>query len=291
MRKALRIAVAERPGPVHLTTAADVVGAAAVDDAVLLPPLAAGRAAQLFTREPGADPLRHVRAARRPVIVAGLAAVQADAGPALQRLAETLGCPVVLSPMAKGLLDEDHALFAGTLDMACNAFVWDFLRGADLLLAVGFDAVPNTDQILPAGMELVGDIAVLCEGLANALAGSEPRWREAEVAAHCAELRALCRGPRGRAAEPRRRGGRGARRAAARHDRQHRRGLAQAAGGPGLDHACAPHAAHQQRPVVDGLRPAGGDGRPAAAPRARGGQLHRRWRPGDGAGELRVAAS
>jgi acetolactate synthase-1/2/3 large subunit len=208
MRKALRTAMAERPGPVHLTTAADVVGATAIDDAIRLPPLHAERAPQVFARTPGADPVRRVREARRPVILAGLAALQADAGASLQRLAETLGCPVVLAPMAKGLLDEDHALFAGTLDMACNAFVWDFLRGADLLLTVGFDAVelikpwplvapaihidavPNTDQIVPAELELVGDIGAWCEGLAAALQGVEARWREAEIAAHRVQLRA-----------------------------------------------------------------------------------------------------
>lgn len=207
LRKALRLAMAERPGPVHLSTAADVVGATALDDEVWLPPLAARRVPQLFTREPGADVQRCLAQARRPVIVAGLSAVQAEAGPALQRLAEALGCPVVLSPMAKGLLPETHALFAGTLDMACNGFMWDFLRQADLLLAIGFDAVelikpwsltapalhidsvPNTDQIVPAAIELVGDITLLCETLADSAARGQPRWREAEVAAHRAGLR------------------------------------------------------------------------------------------------------
>lgn len=207
MRKALRLAVAERPGPVHLTTAADVVGATASDDAIQLPPMHAQRAAQVFTRAPQADPLRMLRGARRPVIVAGLSAVAGEAGAGLQRLAETLGCPVVLSPMAKGLLPEEHALFAGMLDMACNAFVWDFLRGADLLLTVGFDAVelikpwtltaptlhidsvPNSDQIVPAEIELVGDIGALCESLADALAGHGTAWTEAAIAGHRAALR------------------------------------------------------------------------------------------------------
>lgn len=43
MRKALRIATAERPGPGHLTTAADVVGAEATDSEVKLPPMRAQR--------------------------------------------------------------------------------------------------------------------------------------------------------------------------------------------------------------------------------------------------------
>ncbi|HUJ88011.1 MAG TPA: thiamine pyrophosphate-binding protein, partial [Burkholderiales bacterium] len=41
LRKALRTALAERPGPVHITTAADVVGAEAKDDRIVIPPFAA----------------------------------------------------------------------------------------------------------------------------------------------------------------------------------------------------------------------------------------------------------
>jgi acetolactate synthase I/II/III large subunit len=86
--------------------------------------------------------------------------------------------------------------------------VWNFLSSADLLLTVGFDAVelikpwsltapaihidavPNTDQIVPAELELVGDIGAWCDGLADALGGIEPRWREADIAAHRTQLRA-----------------------------------------------------------------------------------------------------
>ena len=41
--------------------------------------------------------------------------------------------------MAKGVMPEDHRLYCGTLDMACNALVWDFLAGADLIITAGFD--------------------------------------------------------------------------------------------------------------------------------------------------------
>jgi acetolactate synthase-1/2/3 large subunit len=209
MRKALRVAVAERPGPVHLTTAADVVGAEASDAAIALPPMAAQRAPQVFAvRGVQADPVHRLNAARRPVLLVGHSAVWADAGTALQRLAESVGCPVVVSPMAKGILDEAHALYAGTLDMACNAFVWDFLRGADLLLAIGFDAVelikpwsltvptihidsvPNTDQVVPAEVEIVGDIGAILEAIADAALPGE-RWSRAEIAAHRKQLQAV----------------------------------------------------------------------------------------------------
>jgi acetolactate synthase-1/2/3 large subunit len=209
MRRALRTATAERPGPVHITTPADVIGAEATDATIALPPLAALPVSpRIFAADAAAaDVPARVRAARRPVVLAGIAAQRAGAERALARLAETLGVPVVVSAMAKGVLSEDHPYYAGTLDMACNAFVWDFLKGCDLLLAVGFDAVelikpwalavptvhidatPNTDQIYPADVEIVGDIPSILEAI---LAGGhgEPKWAATEVGRHREGLRA-----------------------------------------------------------------------------------------------------
>jgi acetolactate synthase-1/2/3 large subunit len=86
--------------------------------------------------------------------------------------------------------------------------MWDFLKGADLILAVGFDAVelikpwsptaptihidsvPNTDQIYPAEIELVGAITPILAALADSWRG-EPRWGEAEIARHRDRLMAL----------------------------------------------------------------------------------------------------
>jgi len=209
MRKALRIACAERPGPVHITAAGDVVGAEATDREIGLPPMRALRTPQLFsTGAAEADPVKRLKSARRPAILAGISAARSGASTSLVRLAETIGAPVVVAPMAKGVMPEDHPLYAGTLDMACNKFVWDFLKGADLLLAVGFDAVelvkpwtlsmpivhidtiPNTDQIYRAELEIVGDIPGILDAIAAA-SGSLERWSAAEVAAHRARLKAL----------------------------------------------------------------------------------------------------
>ena len=202
MRRALRTAMAERPGPVHITTHADVVGMEATDADVVLPPL------KVFAGTPAnADLQERLRKARRPVVLAGIAAQRAGANVALARVADTIGMPVVVAPMAKGVIAEDHSYYAGTLDMACNAFMWDFLKGCDLLLAVGFDAVelikpwqlsvptvhidavPNTDQVYPAEVEYVGDITGLLEALAAGWKG-EARWQAAEVRRHRVALRA-----------------------------------------------------------------------------------------------------
>ena len=218
IRKALRTAVAERPGAVHLTVTADAwpVPAGplaagngtggAVSPPPLAPPPLAPAAGSVDVYGDG-DPLRVLCAARRPVILAGIAALRCAAGPELLRLAELAGFPVVVSPMAKGVFPEDHPYFAGVLDMAGHRVVWDLLAGADLILAAGFDPVelispwsvttpvvhldttPNTDQVYASAHELVGHVAALLGWIAAQWSG-EPRWTEAEVAAHQDRLRA-----------------------------------------------------------------------------------------------------
>lgn len=202
MRKAIRTAVADRPGAVHLTVGADVFKAQARDDEVVVPPMSTtGVAIGVH-----GDPATQLATARRPVILAGIGAARAGATEELERLAETIGAPVVVAPMAKGVLPETHPFFAGVLDMACNKVMWDLLADSDLVLAVGFDAVElikpwtlrvpvlhidtlaNTDQIYRADVEVVGAIAPTLRWLADEWRG-EPRWSEGEVAAHRERLR------------------------------------------------------------------------------------------------------
>jgi acetolactate synthase-1/2/3 large subunit len=203
VRKALRTATAERPGAVHLTVTADT-WSLPVAAAVRCPPLAPA-AASIDVYGQG-DPLASLRAARRPVLLAGVGALRCGAGPALVRLAEQAGIPVVTSPMAKGLFPEDHSYFAGVLDMAGHQVIWDFLADADLILAAGFDPVelispwqvstpvlhldttPNTDQVYASEHEVVGNVAAILDWIAAQWSG-EPRRTEQGVAAHRASLR------------------------------------------------------------------------------------------------------
>jgi acetolactate synthase-1/2/3 large subunit len=209
LRKAFRIATAERPGPVHITMPINVGAAIASDAELRLPPLAPAAAWTEASRVPGAAaPLDALRRARRPVLLVGMAAKRMKAGPALRTLAETVGAPVIVSPKAKGTLPEDHPYFAGTIDMACNGFLWDFLDRSDLILAIGFDAVelikswrlksavihidavPNTDQVYPADVELVGSIPAILDALASGYSGGA-KWSEAEIRTHRQELTRL----------------------------------------------------------------------------------------------------
>ncbi|MEO3884679.1 thiamine pyrophosphate-binding protein [Nonomuraea sp. B5E05] len=210
LRKAIRTATAERPGAVHLSVGGDVFKTPVAGTDVVVPPLEAERLGIEVHRAPtaDADTVGALRRARRPVILAGIGAVRAGATESLTRCAETIGAPVVVAPMAKGVLPEDHPYFAGVLDMACNTVMWDLLAGSDLILAVGFDpvelikpwtlrvpvihvdALANTDQIYRADIELVGAIPVILDALSGDWQG-QPRWAEAEVRRHRENLSAL----------------------------------------------------------------------------------------------------
>jgi len=213
IRRALRTATAERPGAVHLTVTADAFGMR-VDSAEgggMVPPLTSA-GASLFSDMHGsssAEALRMLRSARRPVLLAGGGAVRCDAGAALAALAAACGAPVVVGAMGKGVLAEDSPWFAGVLDMAGHRVIWDLLGSADLIVTAGFDpvdlitpwrlsvpvlhidTVPNTDQVYPAAVEVVGPVGAALSWLAaSAGQGHGSRWTEAEVAAHRQALRA-----------------------------------------------------------------------------------------------------
>ena len=201
MRKALRLAVAERPGAVHLSCAADTFKASATDAEIVPVPVEIANGGVRVIRRPGgaADPAALLAQARRPLVLAGIGAVRNGAGAALQRLASTVQMPVVVAPMAKGVVPDDFEWFGGVLDMACNEVVWDLVRSSDLIIAAGFDAVElikpwkvaapvlhvdmlaNSDQIYRADVELVGDIATSLGWLADEFHG-EGRWTSAELA-------------------------------------------------------------------------------------------------------------
>jgi acetolactate synthase-1/2/3 large subunit len=208
MRKAIRTAMADRPGAVHLSVGGDVFKSQAPQEEVVLPPSTVHSVGiQVHRGAAGRDPIQQVRGARRPVILAGVGAARGGASDAIVALAETIGAPVVVAPMAKGAVPEDHDYFAGVLDMACNTVMWDFLADSDLVLAIGFDAVElikpwslkvpvlhidalaNTDQIYQADIELVGDIGEIIRWIISEWQG-EARTSAAAVATHREKLRA-----------------------------------------------------------------------------------------------------
>jgi len=204
LREALSIALSEPQGPVHLDLPEDVALAPATEAAAAAP-----FARKLSPPAPGDIARAHalIVAAQRPIAVIGADARRiADPG-RLRRLVEDCGIPFATTTMAKGLIGDDHPLALGCIERACRQVQRRFLRGADLIIGLGYDTVEVEYEawigevpLLHLGIEradvapsvklahqAVGDL----DALLGALGGMRPAantWMEAELAAHRARF-------------------------------------------------------------------------------------------------------
>lgn len=78
-----------------------------------------------------------VRVARSPVILAGHGILQAGASEVLTRFAELLRLPVITTLAGKSAISENHPLSLGVASVVASEPVIEFLRDADLVLALG----------------------------------------------------------------------------------------------------------------------------------------------------------
>jgi len=145
--EAARVALSERPGPVHVGLpvgmSAELAGASMAPLPILDPVSLAPQEAL----DQGAELLQNTR---KPLFTLGLSAVRAGVADQVIAMAEQLQAPVVLTPMAKGLMSEEHPLYAGVLFHALSDVVALTYGQADLVVAVGYDPVEfNLEQWMP----------------------------------------------------------------------------------------------------------------------------------------------
>ncbi|MER6343126.1 3D-(3,5/4)-trihydroxycyclohexane-1,2-dione acylhydrolase (decyclizing) [Streptomyces sp. NPDC001595] len=94
-------------------------------------------------RRPGADPaelaeaVRAIRAAERPLLVAGGGVRHSRAEAALAEFAETTGIPVAATQAGKGSLPHDHPQDVGGIGHTGTATADELARTADLVIGVG----------------------------------------------------------------------------------------------------------------------------------------------------------
>jgi acetolactate synthase-1/2/3 large subunit len=152
--EAAQIALSARRGPVHVGLPTNLSGKAIVGEDSAPAPAPAPL--------PPADPAAleavaaKLAASARPVMAIGLGAVRAEVTAKAVALAEAWGMPVLLTPMAKGAMPEDHPLYAGVLFHALSDVVGQTHQQADLVLGVGYDPVEfNYEGWIPAGALVV----------------------------------------------------------------------------------------------------------------------------------------
>ena len=141
--RAVALATTPPCGPVHLDLAPNVAATADPTRAPLWPaPIVAVPAPD--PADPGLAAVRaRLAAADRPLLLAGFEAARGGAAPALARLAEHHGMPVLTTYKAKGIIEEHHSLALGAagLSPAADRILLDVVRRADLLLLAGYDPI------------------------------------------------------------------------------------------------------------------------------------------------------
>ncbi len=205
---AARVAMSERPGPVHVGLPLGLSGEVELTGSDR--PEVAGSA---FSPPPppsvaGDDLLeqmsRRFQSTRKPVLAVGLGAVRAGVQEKVLALAERFRLPVVLTPMAKGMVPESHPCYAGVLFHALSDQVGATHQQADLVVAIGYDPVElNFEAWMPKALlvnidtvaadidtseyelavDVVGDIAAALDYLLAQDCGEKEREKEWDLEA------------------------------------------------------------------------------------------------------------
>jgi acetolactate synthase I/II/III large subunit len=197
VRNAFRIAVEERPGPVHLELPEDVAAEEAGDVALVPahaaalpvpPPEAIKRAAEL------------ILAARFPLLMFGAGASRPQLAPGLSEFVRRVRIPFFNTQMGKGSVGGASEFYLGTAALSERDYVHQAIDRADLIVTIGHDTVEkppflmarDRHQVIHIGFasatveevyfpqtEVIGDVARGLELLADQLEGRlkmNPDW-------------------------------------------------------------------------------------------------------------------
>src|SRR5579864_4856046 len=138
VNEAIRLALTEPRGPVHLDLPEDVALAPARETAGTPP------APSTLRAPPAADLVRAgelIANAKRPIAVIGASAMRMADPDLLRRVIDRHKLPFATTTMAKGMIDEDHPLAIGCIERACRQVQRRLLRSADLIVGIGYDTI------------------------------------------------------------------------------------------------------------------------------------------------------
>lgn len=190
IRDAFRVAMDERPGPVHLELPEDIAGAE-VDDIAVIPAHSLVRpVAHSTALDRVAD---MILAAKRPLVMMGAAASRPSLVEALSSLVRRTRLPFFNTQMGKGAVTGGSDLYMGTAALSEGDYVHEAVARADLILAVGHDTVEKppfrmrsaggpkvihlgyqsatVEQVYHPDFEVIGDIGASVAALGDRLEG------------------------------------------------------------------------------------------------------------------------
>jgi acetolactate synthase-1/2/3 large subunit len=197
LRRAVQIAAALPPGPVHIDVSGAVTAAVAqpADDLEDSPSLLSKPSTPDFQIP---EQVQNVlRGARRPIFLVGLGARTATISSALKQMCEQFGIPALVTYKAKGVVPDRTPWFGGVLTN--GALELDVLRRADVFLAIGLDSVellprpwqltqpvisitpwPMNQKQIPQFAEFAGDV-VTCLGSVSRHLPRKTDWKSPDL--------------------------------------------------------------------------------------------------------------
>src|SRR3984885_14129391 len=153
VRAAFRVAMQERPGPVHLELPEDIAGEEAPDlcpvpphpiEMPVAPAAALDRAAAM------------ILAAKRTLLMFGAAASRPRPSAPLSRFVARVRIPFFNTQMGKGAVDGGSHLYMGTAALSERDYVHHAIDQADLILSIGHDTVEKPPFIMgPHGPKVI----------------------------------------------------------------------------------------------------------------------------------------
>jgi acetolactate synthase-1/2/3 large subunit len=197
VRYAFQIAQSGRPGPVLVDITKDAQQNSAIFDFEGAKPHPYKPHPMLTVPDEALrDAADLIRAAKRPVILAGHGILQSNAGEQVRTLAERMSIPVAPTLLGLGAFPASHPLNLGMMGMHGESWVNDAIQQADLLIACGmrFDDrvigtpatyAPNAKKIhieidpaeinknIKADVALVADLRYVLEQLLPLLPGRD----------------------------------------------------------------------------------------------------------------------
>jgi acetolactate synthase-1/2/3 large subunit len=150
VRKAFKVAEAQKPGATHLELPEDVM-AAEVD----LQPLE-GRKGIRRPQIADEELMRAaeiISSAENPVVLAGNGVVRVGAVPALRHFCEVTGIAVAETFMGRGALDYEDEKALGSVGLQAGDYAMAGFDDADVVITVGYDLVEQSPELWNSGRD------------------------------------------------------------------------------------------------------------------------------------------
>lgn len=148
MTKAYTMATSENPGSVHIGLPAGADGDEVHADDLVIKletlPLVSPK------KEDLENAVEMIKKAKMPIIAVGLTAIRHKLHDSIRKFALDNNIPVVLTPMAKGIIPESYPCYAGVVFHAKSDIVANIFRKADLVIGLGYDSIEfNYESWMP----------------------------------------------------------------------------------------------------------------------------------------------